>query len=383
MKNIISIMKKELSRVFKDPKLILLLILPGILVFVMYSFMGMAFENAGADDKPYTIYVANLTSEFDAILQLDELSINAEYTVITLSDLETNQEKLKTGEITAIIVFEEDFGAKVGIASELPNIDIYYNPTDNTSSNCYAKVAAAVSIYQSSLNPEVFTQKSFEIFDEKNALGTIFAQMFPLLMLVFLYSGCMSLAPDSIAGEKERGTISTLLMTPVKRHNIAIGKMAALSILSLISAVSSFLGTILSMPKMMGLEVSAFSIYGAGEYIMILLVLISTVFIIIGLMSVISAYAKNIKEASMYLMPLMIVVMVLALLTMFTSSSASGWYLYLIPIYNSAQALYAIFTFNLSTINLMVTIVSNIVYMIACVFILSKMFNNEKIMFAK
>ncbi|MFQ7035420.1 MAG: ABC transporter permease subunit [Candidatus Borkfalkia sp.] len=53
----------------------------------------------------------------------------------------------------------------------------------------------------------------------------------------------MGIAPESIAGEKERGTIATLLVTPIKRSELVVGKVLSLSALSSLSAISSFIGT--------------------------------------------------------------------------------------------------------------------------------------------
>jgi ABC-type Na+ efflux pump permease subunit len=58
----------------------------------------------------------------------------------------------------------------------------------------------------------------------------------PFLILSFLFSGCLAVTPESIAGEKERGTIATLLVTPIKRRELAIGKIISLSILATLAA---------------------------------------------------------------------------------------------------------------------------------------------------
>ena len=52
--------------------------------------------------------------------------------------------------------------------------------------------------------------------------------MLPYLLLIFLFTGCVAITSESIAGEKERGTINTLLVTPTKRSYLAIGKIIAL-----------------------------------------------------------------------------------------------------------------------------------------------------------
>ena len=66
----------------------------------------------------------------------------------------------------------------------------------------------------------------------------VFSSLLPMLLMMFLYSGCASVAPESIAGEKERGTIATMLITPTKRSDIAIGKILALAIIALLSGTS-------------------------------------------------------------------------------------------------------------------------------------------------
>ena len=166
-------------------------------------------------------------------------------------------------------------------------------------------------------------------------------------MIMFLFSGAMAIGPESIAGEKERGTIATLLVTPVKRREIAIGKISALSLLTLISATSSFIGISFSLPKLMQFEegMSA-NIYGFAEYLMILGVLFSTVFVIVGIISIISAYAKTLKEASALIMPFYILTILVAVSSMFGSGANTKIIFYFIPIYNSVQSLTAILTFD-------------------------------------
>ena len=91
---------------------------------------------------------------------------------------------------------------------------------------------------------------TFDMADDKDSTAQLFSSMLPFLLLIFLYSGCISVAPESIAGEKERGTIASLLITPVKRSHIALGKIAALSIIALLSGASSAIGTIASVPNL-------------------------------------------------------------------------------------------------------------------------------------
>ena len=207
--------------------------------------------------------------------------------------------------------------------------------------------------------------------------------MMPMLLVMLLFSGCMAVAPESIAGEKERGTIATLLITPTKRSHIAIGKIFALSLMALISGASSTIGIVLSLPKLMGgtMELDG-SVYGVTDYAMVALVILSTVLLLITLISIISAYAKTIKEASTYVTPLMILSMLIGLSGMM-GGAVTNPLLYLIPIFNSVQSMIGIFSFEGDLVNVLITVGANIAVTVVGVFVLTRMFNSEKIMFNK
>ena len=203
-------------------------------------------------------------------------------------------------------------------------------------------------------------------------------------MMVFLFSGCVAVAPESIAGEKERGSIATLLVTPMGRGQLAAGKVLALGIIALLSGASSFLGTMLSLPKLMGAagDMLDASVYGAGDYAMLFAVIASTVLLLVGAISVLSAFAKTTKEASTMVMPLMIVNMLIGVSAMFGAAQTDVvWYC--IPLYNSVQCMSAIFSFSLSLECALATIGVNLACAGIMVLVLRALFNSESVMFSR
>jgi sodium transport system permease protein len=208
------------------------------------------------------------------------------------------------------------------------------------------------------------------------------SMMLPFLIITFLFQGAMTLGPESIAGEKERGTISTLLITPTKRRDLALGKILALSILASLSAASSFIGIIASLPKLMGIEGNT-NIYGFKEYTLVLVVLVVAVLVIIGMVSAISALAKNIKEATAYILPVYLLSMVVGISSMFSSTAASEDVLYLIPIYNSVQILTQIFTFQINSWQFILMVIANVVTAGLFTILLTRMFSSERVMLSK
>lgn len=396
MRNILTIMKKELSRVFKDKRLVFTTILmPGLLIFLMYTFIGEAvqnIENVG-EDPVYSIASTQSIDNtfFETTLNTYDVKYNIE--VITKDELNIYKERVYNGEIDYIIDFEDDFENKVLVKS-VPNVNTFYNPSVDKSSNISNIINNVFNqmseyytfnTYGDTRLFSVNKDNNPVIVDDVKAAGKMISMLLPLLIIIFLFSGAMSVAPEAIAGDKERGTMATLLVTPIKRREIALGKIISLSIISVLSALSSFIGIIASLPKLMGFneENNITDMYGIKEYFIILMILIVTVLLIVGLISVVSCLARNMKEASTYILPLYFCSMALGIASMFSTSASTNSIVYLIPLYSSLQSLVSVFTFDVSFINIIITLLSSLLYTSFCIFVLTKMFNNEKIMFSK
>ncbi len=223
----------------------------------------------------------------------------------------------------------------------------------------------------------------YDMASDAGIIGKMLSGLLPMLIMTFIFSGCSGVAPESIAGEKERGTIATLLVTPVKRSALALGKVISLSIIALLAGVSSFLGTILSLPKMMGDEVDLNVVsYSISDYLLLLVVIISTVLVMVSIISIVSASAKSVKEATTMMAPFMIGVMLISILPML-GADIGGKAAYAIPLFNSVKAMSAIFGFKTDIVMALVSVGVNLVATGLLVTVLTKMFDNENVMFGK
>lgn len=382
MKHIITIIKKELIRVFRDRRLVFMIfIFPALMLYAMYSLMGNFMFST---PEKYIVETKNLPTEIQTML--NQSIENIEYKQYD-GNLEDAKLRLKNNESDLILIFEDDFSLDL---TKLNNIQIIYNPASNGSSTIYQSTTLILDAYKKAIQEQIYGS-NFEIFniesilatEEDEAIGQMYALILPFLIITFLFSGVTSVAPESIAGEKERGTITTLLVTPVKRSHIAFGKIISLSILAILSAVSSFIGVIISIPKLMGDMAGAMTNpYQMKDYAFVLAVLIVTALILVSLVSIMSCFAKNTKEASMYSMPLMVISMAISMTSMI-GIKANNNLLFAIPLFNSIQLLSEIFTFELNIVHFIITIITNIVFTGILIYILTKMFDNEKIMFSK
>lgn len=385
---VLTIFRKELARFFGDKRMAFTtILLPGLLIFFLYSFMGTALTDQFTVDEDYTpvIYTVNLPESVSVLAG----QANLVFDEISAAEAEEVKSLISAKEADMLAVFPSDFEAAIAAYTpgngDAPAVALYYNSADVESQNTYSTMLSLLDSYESALTNrfDVNPGSGYDLATEEDTIGTIFASMLPMLLMMFLFSGCMSVAPESIAGEKERGTIATLLITPLKRSHLALGKICALSIIALLAGASSTLGTLLSLPKLMQMGGELTVPYSIRHYLSLTVVILSTVLLIVAVISIISAFSKSIKEAQTYITPLMILVTLIGITAMFGNGPQQSLPLYFVPFYNTVQAMTGIFSFQLDAAKLAVTVVSNLIYTGVGVFVLTRMFNSEKVMFQR
>lgn len=390
MREIFVIVKKELKRFFTDKRMIMSLILPGVLIFVLYSLMGNFIGKAitPADDYEYVICVENESVTLDGYLS----TLGFKYKKVN-APREEAEKKLVDKEIDLYVSFSEDFD-DAGADKAGKNVVIEYNSAKSESAKIYSALqtvymqnSVASVDYNYAINAGV---ENPDMATEEDVVKMMLTMFMPFILMVFLVTGSVSVASESIAGEKERGTIATLLVTPVKREYIALGKIIALTVTSLFSSLVSFVGIMASLPNLLQLErigdVTSIdlSVYGASTFVGILGIILITVMMFTMIMSVLSTFAKSVKEATQFVTPAMIVVMLASATSMIGGGKAvTNPALYLIPIYNCAQCLTMLFSGEFYGLCYLFTILSDALFVVLGVVLLAKMFNNEKIMLNK
>ncbi|MDY5969952.1 MAG: ABC transporter permease [Bacteroidales bacterium] len=406
MKNITwTIVRKEFFRFFKDRSLFFtVVIMPGLLIFLIYTFigdnMGKQFEEDTSVVTP--VYVDRLPAE------LQPLFDSLPYALVTQGfDVDNVKKQLKDKDNDLLYVafpkgFTDSIAHADGNTACVPNVQIFYNSSSPNSMAAFSTVSTLLNDYESTLCAPC---NRFDINVDENILeggteynsgnvsdeiGSVLATLLPMLIIMMLFSACMSVAPTSIAGEKERGTIATLLVTPMPRNQLALGKILSLSGIALLSGLSSFLGIILSLPKMITgesdekmayLANETRQLYTANDYVLLLVIILTTVLLLVGLVSVVSAWAKNVKSAQTMTLPLMIVVMAASFTPMLGSDATAA--AHLIPFYGSVQCMASVFKHEATLLPFLVTVGSNLAYTAATIVALTRMFGSEKVMFSK
>jgi len=388
MRDSLTIMSKELKRFWIDKKLLFTtVLLPGLMIFAIYSIMGNVIGNQVEEitQSTTTLYVENMPESLEPLF---------DPALFEISDYEgQDPETLVNDSEGVILVFDPDFAEQLA-ADGFPEVKLYFDGSNETSSEGGSRVLNLLDGLRNQILAENYTEEERLVFaetitayeDESEIFATIISSIVPLLIVIFIFAAALSIAPDIIAGEKERGTLATLLVTPISRSAFALGKILAITVISLASAFSSFIGVALSIPVLLQLEstgsVNVLDIYGVGGMVALLLVILSTTLVIVGVISVVSAYAKSIKEAASLASPLYLITIVVSALNLF-SDGASNELLNAIPLYGSIQVINGVLAQNYTWTSVIIVMASSLITTGLLAWTVKLMLSSERIVFQK
>ena len=385
MSKILIIVKKELLRILTDKRLCFTtIIMPGLMIFIMYALVGNVMSNTYStlQNSEYTVVINNVPNDIKELLLKNKISFKEKN-----KPQNYYMNKIRDKNLDLYIDFDKNFednilnGTEKGV--QVPSVSIYYNSQSNSSNTGYMLLSSILNEYKDCIRNVFYVNSGNDLYDlatTKDSTGQFVSMILPMLLITMLFSICASVAPDSIAGDKERGTMATLLVTPIKREQLAIGKILGLSIIVVLGGISSFIGAMLSLPFLsIGQDEIDTSVYSINDYLELFIIVISTVLIMISLTAIVSVLARSIKEASSSMAPLTILVALVGISGMYNQNGSNRLIHYIIPLYNSAQCMNEIFLFNGNINHVIITVISNLLYTIILVYILSKLFKNEKI----
>lgn len=193
----------------------------------------------------------------------------------------------------------------------------------------------------------------------------ILSRLLPYFMVLAILTGAMGLGAEITAGEKERNTIATLLVSQLSRTEIVLGKFFAVLTVSLVSSLLSAGGLMIGIRLFGGGLVPTGAAGGAvfsldlAAFGWMLVVLVPLAVILSALVVIVGSYARSQKEASTYLLPIYMVIVLVGMMSMTGSIGFQGLR-FLIPVANALYALQAIIVGDVVVQDLLLTLGSNV-----------------------
>lgn len=401
MNGIAAIIKKEFTRFFSDPRMVFgVLVLPALLLFLINAAAGKMFPGgevlpAGENILVFAVYppMPILAAAEDAGFAV--APVPPEYR-------EPVMENIAEHEAPLLAVFPPDFeeavdrfrfngnAARSGSAFQTPLVELYYNSSRAESLAAFSRFKALLGDYEDSLVNifDVNTGQGYDLATDRDFTGSLLVSIVPFLMVVFMSIGALSLTIDAVAGEKERGTMTALLVTPLKRGELAAGKVLGTALLSFLSGLCLSAGALIAVVSLLTETVPEYGgpafnlgVYGPGDYALFVPVLFSSVLLMVTVFSLTAVFAKTMREAGFFALPVNLLISFCAIFPMLKSGSVNPWHHYLIPFYNSVLCASDILTFNINAFYMLEAVLSNCALAGAGILLLARIFDSERIMF--
>ena len=276
--------------------------------------------------------------------------------------LEAAHSRLKSGEIQVVLHFPPDFGerlhdlreqieaateaassaadsadAPATAPSDIPEPELLYNSAREKSRVAHMQIVHILNVWKSQIVREnllasrvpanvakPFTLKPHDIAERRQQEAVLWSKILPFVLFIWALTGAFYPAVDLCAGEKERGTLETLLSSPALRTEIVWGKLltvmtfssatALLNLLSLGFTAQYIVGQLRAVPGMDIAGALELPPLGAAMWLLVALVPMSALFSALCLAC--AAFARSTKEGQYYLMPLLLILMPLMMLPM-------------------------------------------------------------------
>lgn len=394
---------KEMARIFKDKKMIFsVFLLPVLIMVFIMSIVNNLASKMEEDIESHTpvVYVLNEPQSFSDFLKAGDLKYSVQ-NIDENKSFEEAKDDIKEGNADLIIEFPDNFEEDIKsyeVGKEIPQIKTYYNPSEDYSRSAFSDISGQTleAYRQTLLARRVGNLEQIAVFsintdndemiiqDEKKAGGKAVGMMLPYFITVLLFAGAMGIGADMIAGEKERGTMASLLVSPVKRSSIVLGKVFSLMVISGLSSLVYVVVMVVCMPLMMksmtgGVETGLNLQFSVQQILMMGALLVLIAFLYSTIIALISVFAKSTKEANTYIMPVYMAVLVVGLLTMFTTGEPKDTSYY-IPIYNNALVLQGILSSEVTMTQYLVTLIETLILGGILTGVTVRAFASEKVM---
>ena len=410
------LLKKELLDVIRDRKAIIMLILVPLLIYPLIMFGSFAIM---------TMVQSNMEqAEYKVVLNVDDGGALADRIMISNDEKKKNAKEDKTVDYLKIVDINElsyDL-ADIDKALQKEEVDVYVTSevgedgrlvyttkyVSSITDSDYAEVLVKdvldeltlaemkQTIEDAGMDSErvihPFEIKRTNIATKEQSAGSLLGTVLPFMLVISLLMGTMYPAIDATAGEKERGTLETLLTLPARNHEIIIAKFLTVALMGIISALLNMISMGLMIFYMMklvnskaagglGLNMSGFRV---STFIPAMLVTVLGVFafslFISAVTMCITALAKSYKEANNYITPLTLVVMLTAYIGFIPNVQLTDK-MALVPVANICLLIKNLLLFKAELGAVAIVLLSNVIYAILAILFLGKIYDSENILF--
>lgn len=400
-----SLYKKELLEIFRDKKTVLIMILIPLIVYpgmILGSLLLTSFLMNQSTVNEYNVGVCLNEDLYDEsenlISMLDESKEEFDYHFVITSYDDENE--------AYSLVDEGKLDAAVSLSynEEKDYIDysIYYYSSENDSLTASTMISDVLDKEEENifhdkiimLVPDYDSLKeclgivSMDNSSKEATMGMLIGEFLPFILLSSVMLGCVTPAIDVTAGERERGTLETMMTLPVKNIDLMISKFMAVTTVAVFSALLNLISMSLvfifgynSLASSLSDSIGTINIWSYTPSVLLLLGILPIYACLCSIifLSVCMA-AKTFKEANNISSPFLLIIMFASMIGIIPNITLNN-YTAIIPVCNVSLLLRDAFTLKFSTSMILLTFASNVMFIVLGIYLMSLLFNSEDVLF--
>lgn len=390
-----AILKKEMIDILRDKKtlfmgIILPIILYPVLMIVMTQILSSSMNSISNKD----INIAFSKEPSSSLISIIDNYDDETDAKINIIESQSYIKELEDGILDAYLEIDEN--------NNIENYYIYINSSKENSSTVSIKLEEILNTYKLSLTERELNNNGLDVnkvlepigFETRDVAkteeiaGLFLGQVLPIILIIGVLLGAIYPAIDSMAGEKERGTLETLFTLPISNLELLMGKYMAVSFCAIVTAVLNILSILLTISYLFlsgsiveGLDISKFNINELILPIIITLLCVCLFAMVISAVSMcVCSFAKSFKDAQNYITPVMFLVLIPSYVSMIPNMKLDSTTA-IIPVVNISLLIKSVLSFNSNIGLIAMVFMSNFTFVILAVILLSKIFNSEEILF--
>lgn len=295
------------------------------------------------------------------------------------------------GDINVALIIPADYGDNFS-EGKTASLQLIYDSTRQsaatdierakTSLEFYNTYISALRLTARGISPEVIHAVQIKKADvaTPQSQALIFLSMLPYFIIFAIFNGAAPIVTDATAGERERGSLEPLLINPVKRGNVALGKALAAIPFTLINLFITLAGfaaifAILPVEKLLGIQIG----FNIGTLVAVFLVCLPITLLACAVETLIASFAKTTKEAGSYLPFVSLIPSLPGIALAFLPVKPALWTM-LIPTFGQQILINQFLRAEpISAINILISALATLLLTAALMFAAIKLYEGERI----
>ena len=397
-KIIFTISNKELIDYVRDWRTLLAVVLVPLLMFPTIFFVLPIVMQSELDERQslnldVLIETNQNSSDFEFLtIEFSENLLN--YSVINLNDdIEFNDtsmimKDIKNSKISSVLRLSYDSNSSIW------NYYIIYDSTQESSGEAYLRISNALSKWEDNLTSERINNAGLDeeailnplqpeesvqgdIATAAEQAGFVFSFIIPLFVSIWTATSGVQPSIDITAGERERGTLESLLCAPCSRLELLLGKWLAVTCIVAVSIILQLAGLIFAISFIMSGNLLQPPELSMSSILLFLLAVSVFGIMVVALEMALAMRSRSVKEAGSILGPMMLFFFLPAIFAQFINLESIELFWFAVPAVNVLLAMRELLQNEIYFIHVFVWVFSSLIYAAAASWYASRQFLRE------